>query len=104
MLELDARTRRPQRHEPDLDLGIDALVVLPIARTVARQHEPPRRIPDQHPSPVALAAIGRTLDPSPTSVRVDDRGLRRRAADVVSRERPPSAMFAREHVERTRLA
>src|SRR5207248_1640624 len=61
------------------------------------------RIPDQHATPIAFAAIAAALEPTPADTRLDDGGLRRRRADMMCRERPPGPVLLREHVEGAHL-
>src|ERR1700724_1159715 len=99
MLELDAGAVRADRDETHLDLGPEARVVLPVGSDLPRQDEAVGRLPDQHVTPVALAAVDAALEPAAARPRLHDRGLCRGLADVVGGERPPGDVPLRDYGE-----
>src|SRR5215470_12631069 len=85
VLDLDTRAVRSLRHEPHLDLaGLRGVrVVPPVTLQLPRVHEAVRRIPHEHPAPVALAAVDTGLVPAAAHLRFERAGGHVRFADVV---------------------
>src|ERR1700736_5297823 len=78
------------RREPHLDLaGVLGIgVVPPLAVDLPGDDQPVRRIPGQHPTPVALAAVHPSFVPPSTFVRLQD-GLSHFHPADVELSRPP---------------
>jgi drug/metabolite transporter (DMT)-like permease len=101
VFQLDRGLPGAVRGEPDLDLaGVGRIgVVLPLAVDLPRDDQPVRRVPGQHPAPVAFAAVIAPLVPPAPFAWFQDGVRHLGLADVVV-PRPPGAERAREDVER----
>src|SRR4051812_49346441 len=102
MLELDARAPGRLGGEPNLDLGDEGGVVLPLGGELPGQHHTVGRVPDQHLADVALGAVFADRVPASADPWFQHGPGHRRLADVVL-ARPPAVHPGGEHLEGARL-
>src|ERR1043166_9557471 len=102
MLEIDASTAAVLWRELNFDFAGfgDVRLVSPFGRDLPRDHEPARRLPDQHGPPWTFGAIGFTSVAAAAETRLNDRFLERALADVMT-SRPPCVESFGEHLERS---
>ena len=73
VFEIDTRRVFALCGERDLDFGQQVGVMLPVRADPPREHEPPRRIPDEHVAPVGFAAVVVDAVPAAADARVPGR-------------------------------
>src|SRR3954447_12904452 len=104
VLEVHARAAARLWREADFDLARlrEIRLELPLAADLPGPHEAMRRLPHQHRSPLAIAAVLLLRVEASADTSLDDGARHRRLADVM-RSRPPEIEFGCEHVERPLL-
>src|SRR5258706_4699678 len=101
MFEIHARPSAWFRGEADVDFARlrEVRLIAPLVRDLPREHEPMRRLPDEHRPPITLGAVLLLGVAAAAGFSFDDRLRHRRLADVVS-ARPPRVVPVREYFER----
>src|SRR4051794_30109449 len=103
MFKLDARRLGAVGNEPDLNLGTDIRVGLPLTVDVPGHDEALRRVPDDDLSDIPTRAIFFEFVPKAAETGLPDCRLPWRLADTVV-ERPPAAEPRGEDFKRMLLA
>ena len=100
VFDLDGGLAGPVGGEPGLDLAgvVGVGVELPRPVDLPGEHQPVRRLPGQHPAPVAFGAVDAALVPAPADAGLQDHFGHLGLADVVL-VRPPRVDRAGEHPE-----
>src|SRR5215510_11229226 len=102
MLEIHSRPAVCRWRESNLDLTrpSDIGFIAPLVRDLPGEHEPMRRLPDQHSSPVTLGPVFLQRVATAARLTLDDPSLHRRLADVM-RAWPPTVEILGEDAKRT---
>ena len=82
MLELDKRSLVADRYEPDLDLGHELWLVLPLGRDLPCKHESMRGLPDEDVAPQGFTPVDAALVPTSSGEGLDGCGLVVGGSDV----------------------